>query len=1162
MSNTLTAVIQADTSGFLSGMKAVSDSMKQFSKVNGQAAKEAKINNDVTTQQVASFNRVLKSIEKATDGTKTHNKEISSLNRSVKSLKDQYSNLSDTARNSDFGKAMASSIKLAEDRLTSLNTKLSQVKNNLRSMKGGFSFKGDNLLGSLNGSKIMSSMGSAATSALGIGSLAGPAAIAATSVTALAAAVKKGIEVNMEFEKSQSILQSVTGKSASELKSLTDQAMELGASTKYTASEIAGLQIELAKLGFNTTEIGQMTAHIQNFATSVGTDLSSAASMAGSVLRTFGLEAKDTQRIADVLSKSTSLCALDFEKLQTGLKNVAGVANTFGFTLEQTVAYLGALADKGIDASTAGTNLRNIILKLGESGGKAEKLLGYTVTSVEGFGKALNDLKKFDKGVLSSVFGSENVNSLMQLLNGSADSADKLATKLYDCAGAAQKMSDIMSDNLEGDLTKLASAWDGLLMSFGNGNDVIRELVQGLTKLVSKCTDAVKSVQAWYRDLYDNSIAVRAIVEGVVTAVKVQFDALVTTIKIAINQIAGAFKTIGKILEGDFKGAINEWENTLKKNGTYAKKHSEYVEDQFKKALRNIKKEVRETDGTTATINVDVKSNGKPVTTTNNGNSGINASTSKKEGFIEGSIGWYEDQIREAEKKIKNTTDKNLIIELRNQIKEWKIVIDELNSIPQPPEGSIAHFERLIKEEEKKIGELTDPEEIAKIRSNINLWKKEISKLKSEYTEHSLAFYYIQLEKDKKDIENIQDKLSEINTEYLSRIGVPLSELLSSPSNKASDVYKNRGNEFIEKNRKYLQDVRFKYGDVGKEFKGIIGYSDPDIYLKSIKFQREDLWKEELNNFLNTYRSESKVLGEKLKEAFEKENITNKLIETIEKAIGFKKGTIGWYENLIKHAEEDIRKTDDSSLIKALHDKIDEYNKEIEKLDPTRKKSTGTVKTNGEYFKDTIDGLQTINSSLGSIYDTMKSFGEIENPFDFIDNTLSIIQNIYSIIDTINKLSETLKKFSAITTSTAAAEAAAAATSATAASTEAAAQTTDAAAKTFNAHAAIPFVGAAIAGAMVGMMIASIAQARNSVPKYANGGIIDGTSTIGDYNIARVNSGEMILNGSQQKRLFNLLNSSSSGVNNPVSSNVSFRIKGQDLVGVLDTYNKRINKVR
>jgi TP901 family phage tail tape measure protein len=152
------------------------------------------------------------------------------------------------------------------------------------------------------------------------------------------------------------------------MKELTDQARELGATTRFTAGEVASLQKEFAKLGFDQTEIQNMTEATLQLAAATGTELPRAAEVTGATLRGFGLEAFETQRVVDVMAKSFSSSSLDMEKFATAMSSVAPVAKTAGLSVEKTTALLGTLTDRGLDASTAGTGLRNIFLELSKRG--------------------------------------------------------------------------------------------------------------------------------------------------------------------------------------------------------------------------------------------------------------------------------------------------------------------------------------------------------------------------------------------------------------------------------------------------------------------------------------------------------------------------------------------------------------------------------------------------------------------------------------------------------------------------------------------------------------------------------------------------------------------------------------------------------------------------
>jgi hypothetical protein len=172
---------------------------------------------------------------------------------------------------------------------------------------------------------------------------------------------RNGISTVRNFEQSVANLGAITGTTGTpELERLSGAARELGATTVFTASEIATLQTELAKLGFSTSEILDSTEAISQLAAATGTDLAEAATVTGATVRAFGLNADEAGRVVDVMTASFGKSALDMSKFSTAMSSVAPVAANAGFSIEQTTAFLGKLVDSGIDASTAGTGLRNV----------------------------------------------------------------------------------------------------------------------------------------------------------------------------------------------------------------------------------------------------------------------------------------------------------------------------------------------------------------------------------------------------------------------------------------------------------------------------------------------------------------------------------------------------------------------------------------------------------------------------------------------------------------------------------------------------------------------------------------------------------------------------------------------------------------------------------
>ena len=188
--------------------------------------------------------------------------------------------------------------------------------------------------------------------------------------------IKNATNIVIDFDSALANLGAVSGASAEDLEKLRNSALDLGESTKFTATEVAGLQLELAKLGFSTDEILQSTESILNLASATGTDLANPSQIAGSTVRAFNLDASEMDRVASTLGVATTKSALNMEFLQTAMSKVAPVSSALGFSIEDTTALLGGLANAGFDASTSATSTRNILLKLADSGGDLAQALG------------------------------------------------------------------------------------------------------------------------------------------------------------------------------------------------------------------------------------------------------------------------------------------------------------------------------------------------------------------------------------------------------------------------------------------------------------------------------------------------------------------------------------------------------------------------------------------------------------------------------------------------------------------------------------------------------------------------------------------------------------------------------------------------------------------
>ena len=286
----------------------------------------------------------------------------------------------------------------------------------------------------------------------------------------------------IDFDKAMAKVKAVTGATGKEFQKLSKDAKRLGAITQFTASEVAGLQLEFAKIGFSTAEILNATEATLQLATATGSDLSQAAEIAGSTIRAFGMDASETQRVVDVMALSFSSSALDLNRFGESMKYVAPIAKSLGITIEQATAHLSALADAGIHGSMAGTSLRKVYQEMANTGLDADQAFAKLTRS------GISVVDAFDE------VGARAQTALL-ILSENKDKVDELSGAYDNAAGSAQKMAAIVEDTTAGSIKKLSSAWDGLILSFSSSGGVIKTIVDGLANFVTNLTMARKSLQ-------------------------------------------------------------------------------------------------------------------------------------------------------------------------------------------------------------------------------------------------------------------------------------------------------------------------------------------------------------------------------------------------------------------------------------------------------------------------------------------------------------------------------------------------------------------------------------------------------------------------------------------------------------------------------------------
>lgn len=286
-----------------------------------------------------------------------------------------------------------------------------------------------------------------------------------------------------KFDDQMSKAKAIAGATGDEFEQLRNQALQLGRDTRWSASQVAEAQTNLATAGFNVRETLTAMPGLLDLASAGAIDLGLATEITSGTLRGFGLEVEKTGHVADVLAKAATSTGAQIPDLGEGMKYVAPIARSLGVSLEDTTAAMGILADANIKGSQAGTVLRSAFSSLANPAGEARKMmeaLGFEAFDttgkmlplpevIGGLRKSLTGLTDEEKAMaLSTIFGQQSLAGMMTLVEEGPEKLGKLSTAFVDADGAAAKMAGEMEDNLAGSFRSLGSALESLGIAFGD----------------------------------------------------------------------------------------------------------------------------------------------------------------------------------------------------------------------------------------------------------------------------------------------------------------------------------------------------------------------------------------------------------------------------------------------------------------------------------------------------------------------------------------------------------------------------------------------------------------------------------------------------------------------------------------------------------------------
>lgn len=290
------------------------------------------------------------------------------------------------------------------------------------------------------------------------------------------------VKTAADFDTSMSKVAAVSGATGKDLEALRDKAREMGAKTKFSASEAAEAMNYMAMAGWKTEDMLSGIDGIMNLAAASGEDLATTSDIVTDALTAFGLTAKDSGHFADILAAASSNANTNVSMMGETFKYCAPIAGALGFSAEDTAEAIGLMANAGIKSSQAGTSLRSIMNNLtGEIklSGKALGDVTIQTTNADGSMCGLSDILadcRIAFGKLSesekanaaeSLVGKNAMSGFLALMNAAPADIAKLTGAIDNCDGASAKMADTMQDNLAGQLTILKSQLQELAIAFG-----------------------------------------------------------------------------------------------------------------------------------------------------------------------------------------------------------------------------------------------------------------------------------------------------------------------------------------------------------------------------------------------------------------------------------------------------------------------------------------------------------------------------------------------------------------------------------------------------------------------------------------------------------------------------------------------------------------------
>lgn len=355
------------------------------------------------------------------------------------------------------------------------------------------------------------------------------------------------VEVGSSFEAGMSEVEAISGATGSELEALENKAKSLGSSTKFSATEAANAMTNMSLAGWSVNQTLSGIDGVLQLAAASNMDLADASQVVTDNISTFNLEASQSTHLADMMAYAQANSSTTAAELGEAYKNCGANMNAAGQDIETTTSFLEALANNGLRSSEAGTSLAAIMRDLTSKMKDGKIAIGDTsvevmdsngnfrdmtdvLKDVENATDGMGDAQK--QAALMSTFTSDSIKGLNMLLNTGADQVAGYEESLRNCSGAASDMADTMQDNLQGKLTELSSATEGLgIAAYEYISGPLQGGVELLTDIISGLTDVITPQKDAMEEMYDEVVQSSQKVADNVQAIDDQFTGTLDSVE-------------------------------------------------------------------------------------------------------------------------------------------------------------------------------------------------------------------------------------------------------------------------------------------------------------------------------------------------------------------------------------------------------------------------------------------------------------------------------------------------------------------------------------------------------------------------------------------------------------------------------------------------------